>query len=573
MKKLVLKKLIIISHKTQEAKIINFDEKLTVLTGDNPKGTTINRTGKSLVMKSIYYSLGAELKKYTSNWNNMKISTLMIFNYEKNSYELYRNKDRFVLKINDTITKFNSISDLRQYYVEFFNFKIKLPIKNNDKNAVYAYPGAIFMPFYIDQDKGWSGSWDSFNDIFSGKWKNEILLYHMGIRTPKYYDLLDEKVDLELKQKENKSKENTVEAIIENHITKYSDFLDINIDLNMFEEEIANLTEEISIQLEKRNLIKEEIVDSFNKIKEFDELYEVAQKVYNEMLLDTDYVENNIQDETIICPICGTPHENNIQNRFNMYTEIEECEETINSYFEERSKLEKRIHKKTNELKQLEDYIDKINSILDKKRDTITFRDVIVAEGSKSILEDMKIDLSNIQNSIMATGKRLKEITKEQTKITKEGKHINDLYLENLKSNLELLDVSDIDDRDLKKFKASFNSGGNDLPCAILAQIYTLYYIASKYSHTILLPIVLDAIFQQEPAKDKINNIWEFIISNQPEDSQLIISTTEMHGHKVNGKIITLLNERGLLNQEDYKKEFHTINWYKNLLLNKDKDN
>lgn len=57
------------------------------------------------------------------------------------------------------------------------------------------------MPFYIDQDKGWSGSWDSFSDVFTGKWKPEILLYHMGVRTREYYDLLDEKVELENEQK------------------------------------------------------------------------------------------------------------------------------------------------------------------------------------------------------------------------------------------------------------------------------------------------------------------------------------------------------------------------------------
>lgn len=60
MKRLILKKLVIISQKNEEARTIEFDDRLTVITGDNPSGETINRTGKSLVMKSIYYSLGAK---------------------------------------------------------------------------------------------------------------------------------------------------------------------------------------------------------------------------------------------------------------------------------------------------------------------------------------------------------------------------------------------------------------------------------------------------------------------------------------------------------------------------------
>ena len=66
MKRLILKKLVIISSKNEEARIIEFDDDLTIITGDNPNGKTINRTGKSLVMKAIYYSLGAKIKKYAA---------------------------------------------------------------------------------------------------------------------------------------------------------------------------------------------------------------------------------------------------------------------------------------------------------------------------------------------------------------------------------------------------------------------------------------------------------------------------------------------------------------------------
>ena len=143
------------------------------------------------------------------------------------------------------------------------------------------------------------------------------------------------------------------------------------------------------------------------------------------------------------------------------------------------------------------------------------------------------------------------------------------MYLDKLKINLEILNVTYIDSKDLKKFKTSFNSGGNDLPCAILAQIFTLYLISSRYSTTVSAPIVLDAIFQQEPAEEKINTIWDFIINNQPQDSQLIISTTEMHDKEVEGKVIQLTKEKGLLNREDYIAEKENIIFYKNELLNR----
>ena len=567
MKRLILNKLVIISQKVEEARIIEFDERLTVITGDNPDGKTINRTGKSLVMKSIYHSLGTKLAKYTTNWSNLQISTLLNFTYDGKIYEIYREKDRFIIEEDGATYFFKNVSELREYFVDLFNFRIRMPIRKDD-DVTYAYPGAIFMPFYIDQDKGWAGTWDSFNDIFTGKWKKEILLYHMGVRTPKYYDLLDEKVELELQKGENKRQESTVKIVVKKHVDKYKNYLDINVDLNVFEHEIAQLTNELSNQMNKRNTIKEEIVKCFNEMRELEELYTVAEKVYNELLKDIDYVENDITEETIICPICNTPHENSIQNRFHIYSELEDCENTMQQYFEERGKIEKKVQKQMEALKTLDEYISKINEILSRTRKSVTFKEIVVAEGSKSILEDLRKELTSLQAKTLEIDQRLKEIRNEQSAITRAGKHITEEYLKRLGMNLELLNVVDISEKDLEKFKTHFDSGGNDLPCAILAQIFTLYSVSSEFSKTVCAPIILDAIFQQEPAKDKIQTIWDFIIGEQPANSQMIVSTTEMHSREIKGKVITLTKEKSLLNSEDFLKEKDVIFKYKNQLLN-----
>lgn len=567
MKRLILKKLVIISQRNEEARTIEFDDNLTIITGDNPTGKTINRTGKSLVMKSIYYSMGAKLKKYTTNWEALQISTIVTFLYDGNFYELYRDKNSFILWSKEDTKFFASVSELTKYYVDFFDFYLKMPIKKNDENSVYAYPGAIFMPFYIDQDKGWSGSWDSFSDVFTGKWKQEILLYHMGVRTKEYYDLLDEKVELENEQRENKRQLKTYEVVIKNHTEKYKDYLDINVDAENFEDDILCLTNELNAQLAKKNEIKSELIKCFNEMKELEEVYSSADAVYNELLADADFVENELTEEEIICPICGTVHKNSVENKFHLYSEIEECEKVIQEYFIEREKIEKKIAKQSEELDMLSDYIDKINEILNRKRDEVTFQEVVVAEGSKSILADMQSEQKKLQNRYVFVEERLSGITKEQTLISKKGTYITKEYLTRLSVALQTLNVTDIDSNDLKKFKPSFTSGGNDLPCAILAQVFTLYSAAVKHSKSVCAPIVMDAIFQQEPAEGKINTIWDYVLNHQPGESQLILSTTSIHDRKINGKIISFVKEKGLLSSDDYKMEKDNVTFYRELLL------
>jgi len=567
LKRLILKRLIIISQKNEEAKIIDFDDKLNIITGDNPEGLTINRTGKSLVMKSIYHAMGAKLKKYTTNWKVLQLNTIITFTLDGSEYELYRNGDSFIFFDGSDDHFFASVSELKQFYVDFFDFHIRLPIKKGDETAISAYPGAIFMPFYIDQDKGWSGSWDSFSDVFSGKWKEEILLYHMGVRTKEYYSLLFEKVDLEAEQQENRRELKIYESVIKNHTVKYGAYLDVNINIEDFATDIVSLTDELTVQLKKKNQIKEEIMSCFNDINELEELYSLAETVYRELLSDADYVEKELTEEEIICPICGTVHNNSVENKFHIYSEIEECEQTMQEYFAKRAKIESRLKKQEEELHKLDGYIEKINDILNRQRDTISFKDVVVSEGSKTILSDMKDEQSRIFNRYSSIAERLNNISKEQTTISRQGTPIVKDYMSRLSNALQILNVIDIEPDDLKKFKACFTSGGNDLPCAILAQVYTVYTMAIKHSKTVCAPIVLDAIFQQEPAESKINDIWDYLINYQPKDSQLILSTTSIHGRKFEGNVIYLTREKGLLCSEDYLQQQEKIAKYKKLLL------
>ncbi|MDO5292755.1 MAG: hypothetical protein Q4F05_08395 [bacterium] len=567
MKRLILKKLVIISQKNEEARTITFDDTLTVITGDNPEGDTINRTGKSVVMKSIYHALGAKLKKYTTNWNSLQISTIITFTYNGDLYELYRDRDSFLLKYGEEIKFFPSISELKKFYVEFFEFYLKMPIKKDDENAVYAYPGAIFMPFYIDQDKGWSGSWDSFGDVFSGSWKSEILLYHMGVRTKEYYDLLDSKIEYDREQKDNKRQLKTYEAVIKKHTEKYKDYLDINLNTEDFADDILSLTDELNAQLVKKNEIKDELIKCFNEMKELEEVYSSAELVYDELLADADFVENELTEKEIVCPICGTVHQNNVENKFHLYSEVEQCEKVIQDYFVQKEKIEKKIQQQSEVLKESSDYIEKINEILNRKRENVTFQEVVVAEGSKSILVDMQNEQKELRNRYTYVDEQLASITKRQSAISRKGTFITKDYLTRLSVALQSLNVTDIDSKDLKKFKPSFSSGGNDLPCAILAQIFAIYSAAVKHSKTVCAPIVMDAIFQQEPAEAKIDAIWDYVTKNQPVESQLILSTTSIHDRKIKGKVISFTKEKGLLQTEDYQKEKDNIAVYRGLLL------
>ena len=77
---------------------------------------------------------------------------------------------------------------------DIFDFSVYLPNKDTGKVEM-APPAFTFMPYYIDQDKGWSGLYDSFASITQYKSADRIksLYYHLNIYTKGTVELMAEK--------------------------------------------------------------------------------------------------------------------------------------------------------------------------------------------------------------------------------------------------------------------------------------------------------------------------------------------------------------------------------------------
>lgn len=59
--------------------------------------------------------------------------------------------------------------------------------KNSKDNTLSK--GAIFMPFYVDQDSGWESPWSSFNKIGTSSERHNAFFYHTGIIDEIYFIL------------------------------------------------------------------------------------------------------------------------------------------------------------------------------------------------------------------------------------------------------------------------------------------------------------------------------------------------------------------------------------------------
>ena len=181
MKKLRFHELLLLSRSEQRARREPFHPRATVIRGSNG-------TGKSSLVKSIYWAMGAEPATVHPRWKDANVTASLRFSLDDVGYRMIRFSDRLTLFDSDDrlIRVFADIStDAANFFADFFDFHLLLNARGNDMQAT---PAFLFLPFYLDQDGGWTKPHASFANLqqFASP-RKDMLAFHCGIRPSAYY--------------------------------------------------------------------------------------------------------------------------------------------------------------------------------------------------------------------------------------------------------------------------------------------------------------------------------------------------------------------------------------------------
>jgi predicted nucleic acid-binding Zn-ribbon protein len=541
-------------------KEIIFDEKLTILKSELDGGDTTNRTGKSLIMKSIPYAFGAELEKYTKNWKKLSIVTWLEFSYMNDDYLIFRDGEKFmVYKNNMMFNAAKSIGELRDVYSELFGFSIKLELSNRSGTSTI-YPGGMLLPFYIDQDKGWDGEKQSFADVkFIKDWRKNILYFYTGRRTERYYEILKLRSEPTKKREKLKHEKAVLDKLIDEEEFKNIESLKVNFDLKEFEEETKELSNLLNKNLKQKELIREKLLKLHNKQFEINQEYENAKIGLAELRKDIDYLNSEIRTEVILCPLCGTRHENDIENRFLVYKEEKECIKIIDKCINEESKIALELENVKFELEDISAEVKEIQDIMARKKENITFEEVAKAEGVKHLIKELKDNLEYVEENISGLDGEIKKYTNEMTQITKKSKSIEEKFQATFKEYIKTLNVVDFEEEEIHKLGDKISSGGSDTARAILADYLAIYKVIEGNQAMPLFPIIIDSPRQQEQGTLNSSAIFDFLLADDTENEnyQMIIATTEIDSkYQKDAKVYNFVEVKSLLKKEGYEETF-----------------
>lgn len=558
MQSLKLSRLVIISNSEKSANQFEFSKTLNLIIAND------NSVGKSTLLKLIFWTFGCE-PEFDTTWKAKDCTSLVEFEISGKKYIIKRYKSQISLKEPDsTVENYEKITgDFSQKIAEIFDFKVLLP--NQSTSQLETPPPAYyFLPFYIDQKRSWSKAWDNFENLGQYKnWKETIIKYHIALLTSEHFEIEIEKTD----QKFNQNFINKEIDKIETAIDVVSEYIPQQLTTVTSVEGLNILTENIKLDLaklqrEQENLLTEISLNN-SELSHLQHQKEITEKIIFELDSDYRFTIENIPDDEIECPLCGTMHDNSIVSRASILVDKTQAEIQLKEILKYLENVLSKISKSNFKLEDNKRLIEEINSkyvVLNDDADPINFDQIIESIAGKNIKENVERSKIEKVNEVHEITKSIKKLVKEQKQlVTKETiQERNNTFISIFKAYLKELAYDSINlseiDSPLDYNKVIKEGGAAEGTRGILAYYLSVYKMVEKYQNEILFPLVIDTPNQQEQSDLNYEKIVNLILKNF-SNNQVLLSAMEndnLAPLKSISNIIELTSDK-LLDKSKYK--------------------
>ncbi len=559
MQSLKFSRLLVLSNSEKSASQFEFSKTLNLITAND------NSVGKSTLLKLIFWTFGCETE-FDTTWKSKDCTALVEFEISNRLYKIKRYKNQVTLVEPDSnITTYEKITgEYSKKIAEIFKFKALLP--NQNTNELETPPPAYyFIPFYIDQKRSWSAAWNNFENLGQFRnWKETIIKYHIGLLTPEHFDIEIEKSDKKFNQNIVKKEIDKIETAIEIVSSYIPEPLTTVTSVN----ELEILTESIKNDLLKLQEEQEELLEALalnnSELSHLNHQKEITEKIILELDADYRFTIENIPDDEVECPLCGTVHENSIINRASILVDKSQAETQLSEIKKALDKTEKKVSQSNLKLIEVKNRIEEINSkyVIENKNDNkINFNQIIESIAGNSIKENVektKIEKVNQVHEIENEIKSLK--TEQKNLITKEMvEDRNDTFISLFTYYLKELAYDSINlseiNSPLDYNKVIREGGAAEGTRGILAYYLSVYKMVEKYKNEVLAPLVIDTPNQQEQSGTNYERIVTLLL-NKFGNGQVFIGAMEneyLKPLKQQSKVITLDTNR-ILTKTEYEK-------------------
>lgn len=543
MSRMTIKSLLIADYENEKANKFVFSDSANLIV------SSTNGEGKSSLVKSIYYSLGANLKSFPKGWNaDNFIFQLEVF-IDGNEFLIKRHNKVISVLDNNEVKLFENFAEYYLWFQEKLKMRLELVNKSSDK-ASLASVEALFSPMYIDQDKAWDGKLfkDSFESL--GRYKSNVFPknvfdYYLGISDSQIVDKESKKNEYLRQLELVNGRINQVQSVYKTYRTKNKitetvpkDFKDLQKELDFYITE----TDKFSIKITDKTgeLSKEKInLDILNQ--DLEELKKLSSKIkerFSEIRHECVYCHSILTREQSLTRLELEDNELAIKSRIDSISQqimkskriVQEKEEAIKQLQEQFNQY----HERLTELKQLSDIDEYVNQN-------------VLSELKKLEIQETS-EKSNLDKLIGDITKEIRMLKKE---LNQRAKTIEGDY-EALKNELSILigstGITDKKFRNFDKLKGSGTNLNKDL-----LVIFLVYMNLIDSKSITSLPFAIDSFVKNETDEKVLKKMFDAINSKFLSlKSQTFFSIIRDNLKYVDSKVNQVNIESPLLKREYY---------------------
>ena len=563
MKRLMIRKLIVISQSESRSLEVPFEKGLNIILGGN-------KTGKSSIIKSIFTTLGCECKRVEADWKKLVSTYLLFFKYGERQFCIVRQDKKFQIFENIN-NDFSCIIETNAFH-EYSNclmdiLEIKMPCISKDGKQFNITPPLLFRFQYIDQDEGWSKIADSFKNVaYIKDWKANTNKYVCGYLDDSYYALQAQKAEHILERDDKKKELNYNQNFVSRITSTLTRIEDI--------ESVEDVTTDIELLLAKAEELRKlqfsynaEMTVLENDIYINQHKLHIVEHNLIETKKDIEYAMT--QEDELICPFCGTIYSNGINEQLNITSDYAHCENLI-------AELKSSISVATKELEELKNkYNDvsvEIQSIEQKVQNTqelLSYSSFYKSKGQFEIYESCKRQLDVLQGEINSCVSKI-AITDEKINEKKSKERSKDIREDIERYCRTLADAINVPKTfiKLRDFVQVINRTGSETPRLVYMYQSALYLYNLERAYSPFNFYVVDTPNQQGQDTENLGSIFKSLELFLSDEGQVIVGTERETGMEEKASnVIKLTGKRRCLNNINYKKHIELFKNYKRLQL------
>jgi len=550
MKRLFFEELLLLSNSERTGRKIQLHPRATVIKGEND-------TGKSSLIKSLYWTLGADPVQQHPKWVNLGVRGLLHFRVNDVRYSILRNGSVFALfdQKGDLLQRCSSVTlELAPRIAELLNFRLTLIDRSN--TSITPPPAFMFAPFYVDQDQGWTKNLSSFARLGQfTSWQQPLTEYYAGVRSNAYYEAQAEITKTEREMVEPQAK---VAALkLSKHLVHAAYPPAFEIDVDAYKKQIDELVAAAQTLQGEREKCRNRLTELGNsKIRVLSQI-EIVKRVTSEIDKDYEFATHETTTDHVDCPLCGAKYDNNFRDRFEIAQDLGRCGDLDVALNDELATIERQLKEAHAELQVVNASYERAGALLTDKQRQVTLQDLINNEARRTVTVVLDADLNVCANQLGQIEKRHADakVALKASDDSKRKKQIVAEYVALMRKFLFELDVHTMDEKSYAKLYSKISETGSDLPRALLAYQFAILKLASKSVTNPFCPVVIDSPNQQDQDPANYKKMLSFIKGATEPSWQLILGTVKDLAFDFGGSVVDLgTHKYGALRSEQYEE-------------------